>query len=304
MDLIMRPYGGDSDLPLIADLIQVTPPACRHRVDFPWRLSSPALQSVADTCLWVSADGALLGFTAWQICWAALDFYVRPGPLQTIVEDAIFAWARERFRTLDAARGRALPYWVETREDDHERLALLARNGYMLDDDRAYVIMRRPLGEPLSLPALPAGFSIRPLAGASEVGAYVSLHQRAFARTCMTADWRARVLRMPSYQPECDLVAIAPNGQLAGFCVGWVSPIDRTGQIEPLGVDPTFQGQGLGRALIAEMLGQFKARGAEQAVVETEATHVLARRVYEAAGFRPIHIALRKGRRFSQRHAA
>jgi mycothiol synthase len=298
MDLLMRPYVGDADLPLIADLVRAAPPTSRHRVDYPWRLSSPTLQSRDDVRLWAAADGTLLGFAAWQLPWAVLDFYIRPGPLQGAVEQAIFAWAPGRFRALDAGRGRPLPYWAEARDDDHERLALLARHGYALDDDVAYVIFSRPLDEDLPRPVLPAGFRIRPLAGASEVDAYAALHCRAFASDSMTAYWRARTLRMPQYRPELDIVASTPGGQLAGFCVGWLAPEDRAAQVEPVGVDPAFQGQGLARALLLEMFARFKACGAQRALVETEATRSPARHAYEAVDFRPVHRALRKGQWF------
>lgn len=301
MALVVRPCAGDDDLPLIDELIRAAPPVSRHLVDFPWRLSSPALQSPDDARLWTDAAGTLVGFAAWQLWWATLDFYVRPGPLQREAEAAILDWAPRRFRELDAERGYPLPYWTEAREDDAERLALLTRHGYTLDDDYAYVTLSRPLSDALPAPAPPAGFALRPLAGLSEVDAYVALHRRAFESTSMTAEWRARTFRMPRYRPELDLVAVAPAGRLAGFCVGWLAPEQRAAQVEPVGVDPEFQGLGLGRALLLEMLRRFKEQGAEQALVETESTRTPARHAYEAVGFRPVHRVLRKGQWFARR---
>ena len=160
--MTVRPYADDADLLLIADLVRAAPPTSRHLVDFPWRLSSRALESAPDVGLWVTPDGELVGFAAWQVWWAALDVYIRAGPYRQEIEEAIFAWAPERFRALDAERGHPLPYWVEAREDDGERLALLARHGYTLDQDYAYVMMGRPLIEPPPPSALPSGFAIRP----------------------------------------------------------------------------------------------------------------------------------------------
>jgi ribosomal protein S18 acetylase RimI-like enzyme len=197
-----------------------------------------------------------------------------------------------------------LPYWVEAREDDLPRLALLARHGYSLDDDYRYMLFSLPLRGPaapsLSPAYLPEGFAIRALAGVQEVDAYVAVHRRAFASTSMTAAWRARTLRMPGYMPELDLVATAPDGRLAGFCVGWLAPERQVAQIEPIGVDPEFQGLGLGRALLLEMLCRFAAYGAEQAIVETESSRLSARGFYEVVGFRPISQALRKGQWFTE----
>ncbi|MDQ2784274.1 MAG: GNAT family N-acetyltransferase [Chloroflexota bacterium] len=301
MDLTMRPFAGFADLAAVADLIHASSSTSRHRVDYPWRLSSPAGQSGRDVQLWVAPDGALIGFAAWYMWWATLDFYLRPSPAHLQVEEAIFAWAARHFHELDIERGRPLPYWAEARADDHERLALLARHGYILDEDYGYVMLGRPLAEPIPTASPPNGFVIRSLAGEQEVEAYVTLHRRAFKSAAMTADWRERTLRMRAYEPDLDLVAVAPNGRLAGFCVGWADTTARVAQIEPIGIDPDFQRQGLGRALLNEMLRRFRERGAEQALVETETSRSPARRTYEAAGFRTRYTSVRKGQWFSER---
>jgi GNAT superfamily N-acetyltransferase len=299
MAVLMRPYRGEADMPHIAELIHAASPLGRHCIDFPWRLSAHTPGS-SDVRLWTE-NGLLVGFAAWQIWWATLDIYVRSGPAQQEAEAAIFDWATLYFRELDVARGRALPYWVEARSDDTERLALLTQQGYTLGDEYAYVMMSRALDMPLPRPDLPAGFSVRPLAGMSEVESYVAVHRRAFASTAMNAPWRARTLRMPQHEPDLDLVAVAPDGRLAGFCVGWAAPDRRIAQIEPLGIDPRFQGRGLGRALLLEMLGRFKAYGVEHAQVETETTRNPARHAYEAVGLLPIYQSVRKGQWVSSR---
>jgi ribosomal protein S18 acetylase RimI-like enzyme len=291
----MRP-GSDADLAGIAALARTVPPATRHLVDLPWRLSSPALTSGVDARCCVAPDGSLLGFAAWQAPWAALDFLIHPGPDAASVEDALFTWAEDRFRALDRERGRPLPYWVEAREDDADRLALAARHGYTLDDDFEYTGLERPLTEAISEPAPAHGYSIRPLAGAADVDAYVALHRAAFDSKTMTSEWRRRTLRMPSYRPDLDLVVVAPEGDLAGFCVGWLDTQRRVGQVEPLGIHPTHQRRGLGRALLDAIARRFAAHGAATALVETESVRSPAQGLYAAAGFRPEHRVLRKGK--------
>ena len=120
-----RAYRGEADILLVADLIRSMPLTCRHIIDFPWRWSSPSMQAGGrNACIWEDADGSVVGFAAWQIYWASLDFFVRPGPYQQATETAIFAWASERFQELDQERGKPLPYWVEYRDDDQERSRL------------------------------------------------------------------------------------------------------------------------------------------------------------------------------------
>lgn len=296
LGLRIRRFDGNSDLQLVADLIDVSSIKRRHRFDYPWRLSSSSAWSGQDAMLWHGVDDMLLGFAVWQQPWAVLDFYVRQTADQHEVEDAIFAWAASRFRQLDAERGKPLPYWAEAREDDPERLALLARQGFGLDDDYAYVLLSRMLTGERNAQLPPSGFVVRPIAGLDEVKAYVALHRRAFGSMSMTTEWRARTLSMPHYSPELDLVAVAPDGRLAGFCVCWPNFDQRVGQIEPLGVDPDFQGSGLGRALLNEICHRLERLGATEALVETETTRSPARQLYESNGFRAKDVSLRKGR--------
>jgi mycothiol synthase len=297
VELRTRPFESAADLIHLVDLIHASPAASRHRVDYPWRLSSPAIETGRDVRLWSLPDGMLVGFAAWYLWWATLDFYIRPGPWQKVVEEAIFAWAPLRFHELDAERGRPLPYWIEAREDDAARLALLARHGYMLDGEYDYTMLGCAIVEPVIAMPPPAGFSIRPIAGENEVREYAALHRRVFASASMTAAWR-RTLAMPTYEPGLDIVAVAPNGQLVGFCVGWLDARAREGQIEPLGIDPDFQRLGLGHALITAMLARFREHGAERALVETETNRMPAREAYAAAGFRAQNRSVRKGQWF------
>ena len=163
-------------------------------------------------------------------------------------------------------------------------------------EEEVYVQFQHSLAGLLPAPALPDGFLLRPLAGEQEVNAYAELHRAAFDSTSMTPDWRARTLRMPHYRPELDLVVAAPDGTLAGFCVGWFNEERQIGQIEPMGVHPRFQKLGIGRALLFEILRRFKEHGAAYALVETEVDRFAAQRAYESVGFRPVHTIRAKGK--------
>lgn len=276
----------------IVDLVRAMPLSCPHVVDLPWRLSSPAINDGRDAAYWENADGRVVGFAAWQQYWAALDFFILPGlsdVARQAVEGDLFAWADGRFRERDEERGRPLPYGVEFRDDDHERRRLVEAHGFLLGEEDSYVLLHHPLVALASVPALPDGFTLRPLMGEQEAAAYAELHRAAFESTSMTPEWRARTLRMPQYRPELDLVVRAPDGALAGFCVGWYEPSRHVAQVEPIGVHPRFQQLGLGRVLLLEMLHRFKAHGASSAIIQTNLDRTPARRAYESAGFEQAH---------------
>lgn len=296
MSIASRAVHIDTDLPLITDLAWVASPMTPHRVDLPWRLTSPSLDDPRNARLWFGGDGVLLAFAAWQVYWAALDLFLCPGPWQREVEDAVFTWACGRFRDLDAERGLPLPYWAEARADDSERLKMLARHGFTVGDDISSLLMERSLTDALPAPALPKEFTIRQLAGAAEVDAYAVLHRATFESTAITGAWRQRTLSAPHYLRDLDLVAVAPDGTLAGFCVCWLAPDRTCGQIEPAGVHPDFRRLGLARALQHEAFRRLRAHGATAALVEPLAGDTPATRAYADVGFRPIHAIIRKGR--------
>src|SRR6185312_3886491 len=209
MTITQHAYRGEVDLPRLLDLIRSMSLMCRHVIDLPWRLSSPAIQEGRDAAFWEDGSGQVVGFAAWQQYWAALDFFIAPGPEQQAVESALFAWAEGRFRERDAERGRPLPYAVEYREDDLARLRLVETYGFRLDDEQRYVAFEHALAPLPPTPEPPRGFTLRPLRGEQEAAAYAETHRAAFQSDSMTTEWRARTLRTPQYLPDLDLVISA-----------------------------------------------------------------------------------------------
>jgi mycothiol synthase len=124
------------------------------------------------------------------------------------------------------------------------------------------------------------------------VDTYVALHRAAFGTSNMTPGWRVRTLRRPEYVPDLDLIAVAPDGSLAAFCVAWLdirSDREVSGQIEPLGVHDAHRHRGLGRAILYEALRRLHRHGARQVYVETDNYRDGALATYQSAGFSVLH---------------
>ena len=66
-----------------------------------------------------------------------------------------------------------------------------------------------------------------------------------------------------------------------------------TGYIQRLAVHPDARGQGLGRTLVADVLGWMRRRGAARALVNTQQTNQAALSLYRACGFRVLPEGLR-----------
>lgn len=299
MKVSQRKFSGEADIQAMIALAQAYPTDNLHIVDLPYRFSSWALEIPDSIGLWVNPAGQLTAWAVMQAPFWTIDYAYHPCADPNL-HRRLLAWADHRARqVLDTPSGR--PCWfVMVLANQTDRIRDLEEAGFASQADAgedawSKVLMQRSAQIPVAEYALAAGFIIRPLAGESEVEVYVQLHRSVFASKNMTDGWRARTLRRPEYLASLDLVAVAPDGRLAAFCVCWLSrdsegkPI---GQIEPLGVHERFRGLGLGRAILSEGLRRLYLCGAERVYVETDKYRNAALELYEAVGFRPIQEVL------------
>lgn len=282
MPLTRRNYMGEADWTPIATLI-ASDPYFHHPIDFPWRLTSSSVEDHRNAAIWVDEDGQMRAFGALQFAWLTLDYAMDPAVRIRELEAEILDWGEQRLRQIATDTIDHFPFNVSAYPDEHERVAFLEQRGYTRWEN--YLIVFNRSLHSIPKPQLPRGFSIRPLADEGEVDEYVTLHRAAFNSTTMTKDWRRRTFHAPLYNPALDLVAVAPDGRLAGFIVCWVQPHRRTAQIEPMGVHPDFQQLGLSQALMNEGFRRVADAGAEIVRVETYNFSQAAVRAYTAAGF-------------------
>lgn len=299
MNAQMRPYTGETDLQAMAALANAFPALNLHVADLPYRFSSWALDYPDNVGLWVEGDGTLVGWAVLQTPFWTIDAAVHPGAAAGLYPQ-ILAWAHARAREI-APTPAGRPMWfVNVFSGQHDRIRDLEAAGFadqadVGEDSWSKVLLRRDGRAPLPQTALPPGFTIRPLAGAGEVDAYVELHQAVFGSKNMTAAWRARTLARPEYLPDLDLVAVAPDGRLAAFCICWLNPGPAgaaTGQVEPLGVHADFRRLGLGRAILAAGLRRLGEHGAASVAVETDNYRDAAFALYTGVGFEVVEDVL------------
>jgi ribosomal protein S18 acetylase RimI-like enzyme len=290
---MQRAYRGNQDQHLMIALAHTDPTVNLHVSDLPYRLSSWAFDDLDNVGIWVDERDQLVAWAVLQTPFWAVDYVMRSdAPIQ--LHQHLLTWADHRAQ---AARGMASarPKWfINVFSDQQQRIADLEAAGWACqanvgDDSWSKVFMVRSLDSAPPDASIPTGFTIRPLGGPSEVAAYVALHRAIFESESMTAAWRHSTLQQPAYVPTLDLVAVAPDGRLAAFCVCWfdaVGPTDRPcGQIEPLGVHADVRGHGLGRAMLTEGLQRLHQHGAQDVVLETDDYRNDAFALYEAAGF-------------------
>ena len=294
MGIGQRGFTGEADIQAMTALARIAPGENVHVIDLAYRFSSWALDHRDNVALWIDGAGELLAWAVMQTPFWTIDYVCHPDAEKNL-HRRILAWADRRANAMLGTPSGHPMWFVEVFAHQAERIRDLEAAGFASqadvgEDSWSKVLLCRSVDLPVLGYSLPAGFTIRPLAGEREVAAYVQLHQAVFGSRNMTVAWRARTLRRPEYQPDLDLVAVAPAGRLAAFCVCWLDgrlAEGPGGQIEPLGVHQDFRNLGLGQSILSEGLRRLSLGGARTVWVETDQDRNAALGLYERMGFRP-----------------
>lgn len=213
--------------------------------------------------LWESADGRLAAVLHPEGAGEAI-LQVHPAYRSTELEVEMISTAETQFAVTQAGGQQRLVIWAH--EADALRQDLLARRGYVRGDHPEYQ-RRRDMTAPIPDYALPAGYTVRALGDADEHPARSWVSWRAFHPNAPDDKyegwtWYRNVQRAPLYRRDLDLVAVAPDGELAAFCTLWFDDVTRTAAFEPVGTHPDHQRRGVSRALMAEGLRRVRDLGA------------------------------------------
>lgn len=180
-----------------------------------------------------------------------------------------------------ARDARSVTWWVHGSVWPADDLA----RAHGLGSDRRLNQMRRPL------PAdRPAAVTTRAFVVGADDDAWIRVNNRAFAGHAEQGGWTAATLaeRLAAdwFDPE-GFRLHEVDGRLAAFC--WTKVHDEVeppvGEIYVIGVDPDFQGRGLGRELTLAGLDAIVARGVHQGMLYVDADHIAAVSLYERLGF-------------------
>ena len=294
MKILECSFSGDADLQRLAELVRQFPAENIHVVDLPYRLCSWSFDYPENIRLWTDEQGQLLAWAVLQVPFWTIDYAYHP-KFRRELHPQLLNWANAQAgKIVGTATGH--PAWfVPVLASQTERIRDLEEVGFASQENVGknswtQVLMKHSMQTPAER-TLPDGFHIRPLNGTGEVEAYVELHRLVFESKNMTVEWRKRTLQRPEYIADLDLVAVAPNGQLAAFCIGWLAKNEHgniSGQIEPLGAHAQYRKLGLGQAILSESLRRLQSKGATQIYVQTDNYRNAVLKLYESSGFRVI----------------
>ena len=300
MPITSRPWRGPADLGAIQTAITASWLIARPVVpvlagDVSWWLASSPLDTDwrERIRLW-ERDGEVVAW-AWLMPPDAADLFLRadlaPVDRRGLVA-AIGDWLVERVQwwsvaAADAPETRVTRILTWALDADDALQGDLAAAGFAPDVEPEYSMFHRRLDDDRPLPEapLPEGYRVRPVRLPEELQARVDVHREAFAPSKMTVEKHTRLLDLPGYTADHDLVVEAPDGSLAAFTLVWWDPVARAGEFEPVGVHPEHRRRGLGRAVNVEGLRLLRRLGAIDAVVFSRQTNVASEALYASAGF-------------------
>jgi ribosomal protein S18 acetylase RimI-like enzyme len=171
------------------------------------------------------------------------------------------------------------------------RAPLLQERGYrpVPDTDPFFLHLARDLRD-LPEPILPEGYRIRSVRGERDLPERVGVHRAAFDPSRLTQDHYRAVTASWPYRGDLDRVVEAPDGSLAAFCLAWLDPENRSGELEPVGTHPDHRRRGLGRAVCIDACSRLREAGADVAIVcaRGDDAYPIPRQLYGAIGFREV----------------
>ena len=224
----------------------------------------------------------------------SFDCQVLPEVEWSGIEAEAMAWAVTRISEL---RKRDAQKWSGrfvsgARQDDAKRIAFLGQHGFRYSGEFAEVNMLRALAEPIPETVVPPCCQVRALAEAGDTSNRAGAEREVWLPWTVgnvSDDDYARLMRLPGYDRELDVVAVAPDGVIAAYVNCWIDPVNRIGDFGPVGARPTYRRQGLTRAVLLEGLRRLKARGMDRVCVSTGVSNTPALRLYESVGFRIVN---------------
>jgi len=170
-------------------------------------------------------------------------------------------------------------------DSDHGSITILRERGFMPEGRRLSQWQWRTDGRSPGAPTLPDGYRIRSLRGPQEFETRVALHRAAFPPSRLNVAKYERLLTVPHYRFEDDLVVEAPDGSLAAFALAWYDPDGLVGELEPVGTHPDHQRRGLSRAVVTEAVHRLVQHGAKVVQVYSDGSKPAPEALYDSAGF-------------------
>ncbi len=171
-------------------------------------------------------------------------------------------------------------------EGNPAREAALREQGF--ERGSVYGILRlRNMEDPITDYQLPEGYAIRSVQPETDFPKIAEIIRMVFGHgEWFTAEVLEELSRASFYNPDLDLVVVAPDSSIASFCTFRMDPTSRITELEPVGTHPDHRRQGLAKALLSEGFKRLRSFNPSLLYIGGAADTTEANRLYEATGFK------------------
>ena len=252
-----RPFDPEQDLPAVADLLSRTRAAggLSHPGGIQWWLRDSGTKDEFEAFVWPVGD-ALQGF-------ALIDgsFVVTERSESGRTELEQVEWLEKHMRETGRA---SIEFHVPENDPLHGELET---RGYWQSGIELELVADTS-SEP-EVPSLPEGFMFASLNDVSDE-TYIEGHVAAWSDTRPSRYRRElhdAVRRTPQFRPDLVTIALAPDGTVASYCIGWMDERSATLEIEPLGTHRDYRRLGLAHAVVKEVQHRAWTNGAKHVLV-------------------------------------
>jgi len=159
-------------------------------------------------------------------------------------------------------------YGIDVDRNPTDRIVAerLEERGFVASPAQCGGILAMGLAD-IAEPSLPPGYVLRDLSDPALVGGRVEAERLAFAPSELTLSKYLRVRGTWPYEERCDRVVIHDRDGVVAFCTCWLDHVNGCGLLQPVGVVPAHQRQGLGRAVCLDGLTALRQSGMTHARV-------------------------------------
>ncbi len=265
-------------------------------------LNSPSFNRAENLRLWENSGG-LIGYGSIWIdpsqtgIDGILNFRVHPTVRNQGLEEEIITWAEKRLKEATTNGKSDVKLYSGARSDRGDVINILQNLGFVAV--RYFFRMRRSLTKPIDKPQFPEGFKLRTVEPEKDATLWVEMFNQTFMDHWNHHDYSLEEflhdIQSPEYNPDLNLIAIAPDGTFAAFCESHIYPEDNKrnqrneGWIAVLGTRREFRQQGLGRAMLLRGMQCLKTEGMDTAILIVDADNPSgALRLYESVGFEKV----------------
>jgi len=213
------------------------------------------------------------------------DLTINCHPDFKFAELDMIQWAEQERKKLKDKTAEENVLNITTLESDVKRIKLLEKLGYI---NTGFVCYSRIRPNDLEIPdyELPEGYEIKQLDMEIDFLKYREVIGSVFKHCNKMIEESARLFTKASfYNPDLDLVVVAPDGNFAAFCTIRLESERIIAEFEPVGTHPNHRKLGLAKAVMLEGLKRLENYQPTIVCIPDAAATAGANKLYDSIGF-------------------